>query len=123
MRHGTTMNADVRCERPHLFLRVARQALTLVLLLLIAGGAWTVRAQSVDSASDREPRINGPSVYGARPHHPFLYRIPAVGVRPLLFSATKLPAGLSLNATTGIISGVTPGRGVYDVSLRVRNSQ
>src|ERR1035437_5975587 len=31
------------------------------------------------------PHINGPKVYGARPGHPFLYRIPSTGNRPWHF--------------------------------------
>ena len=34
-----------------------------------------------------EPRINGPRVYGVRPGSPFLYRVPATGVRPMTFRA------------------------------------
>src|SRR5512138_3795939 len=52
------------------------------------------------------PRVNGPQVYGCRPGHPFLYRIPAQGERPMVFSAASLPAGLSLDADTGIIAGL-----------------
>gem|GEM_PF-4377157 len=44
-----------------------------------------------------EPRINGPKVYGCGPNHPFLYRIPATGNRPMQFSAENLPAGLTLD--------------------------
>src|SRR5512136_1904022 len=54
----------------------------------------------------REPRINGPSVYGVRPGHPFLYRIPATGDRPMQFTVQGLPDGLTLDAATGIIGGV-----------------
>jgi alpha-galactosidase len=118
------MNAGVRWERPHFFLRAAcKTTLTFVLLFQAASHVRTAGAQPVDSAYEREPRINGPSVYGARPHHPFLYRIPAIGVRPLHFSASGLPAGLILNPESGIISGVTPPRGKYDVTLTVRNSR
>jgi alpha-galactosidase len=53
----------------------------------------------------REPRINGPSVYGVRPGHPFLYRVPATGDRPMQFTVQGLPAGLNLDAATGIIRG------------------
>ncbi|MGH7996800.1 MAG: NPCBM/NEW2 domain-containing protein, partial [Opitutaceae bacterium] len=67
------------------------------------------------------PRINGPKVYGCRPGHPFLYRIPATGERPLRFSARGLPAGLQLDAATGIITGTAPARGTYAVTLRARN--
>src|ERR1700761_4370640 len=34
-----------------------------------------------------KPKINGPSVYGARPGHPFLYLIPATGKKPLVYEA------------------------------------
>jgi len=56
------------------------------------------------------PRINGPKVYGVRPGHPFLYRIPATGERPMTFAAEGLPAGLSLDAQSGIITGTVAAR-------------
>ena len=49
------------------------------------------------------PKINGPKVYACGPKHPFLYRIPATGRRPMRFTAEGLPAGLSLDADSGII--------------------
>jgi len=67
------------------------------------------------------PRINGPEIYGARPGHPFLYRIPAQGGRPMKFSARGLPGGLALDSHTGIITGITPRAGEYTVTLRARN--
>ena len=70
------------------------------------------------------PHINGPRVYGTRPGHPFLYRIPCTGRRPIQFDATGLPAGLVLDRDTGILSGVTPAmRGEYIVTLRASNTQ
>jgi alpha-galactosidase len=69
-------------------------------------------------------KINGPTVYGARPGHPFLYRIPCTGVRPVHFAAQGLPPSLSLDAGTGIISGVTPNKpGVYAVTLVASNAK
>jgi len=68
------------------------------------------------------PRINGPAIFGAHPGHPFLYRIPAQGERPMIFSAKGLPEGLQLDANSGIITGVTPPRGEYKVTLRAKNS-
>jgi alpha-galactosidase len=68
------------------------------------------------------PRLNGPAVYGARPGHPFLYRIPAQGERPMKFSARGLPKELQLDANTGLITGTTPPRGEYQVTLRAKNS-
>lgn len=67
------------------------------------------------------PRINGPRVYGCRPGHPFLYRIPCQGERPVIFAADALPAGLKLDTATGIIDGVAPERGEFVVTLRAAN--
>ncbi len=69
------------------------------------------------------PRINGPKIYGARPGHPFLYRIPCTGERPMKFSAKNLPDGLSLDANTGIITGTTPARGEYAIAFVAENSK
>ncbi len=70
------------------------------------------------------PRINGPVVYGARPAHPFLYRIPCTGIRPMHFSAAGLPPSLTLDRNTGIISGSTPeAPGNYPVTLKAVNSR
>lgn len=71
-----------------------------------------------------EPRINGPAVYGARPGHPFLYRIPCTGTRPVRFAAQGLPSGMHLDPGTGIITGVAPSTpGTYRVTLSARNAK
>jgi alpha-galactosidase len=70
-----------------------------------------------------KPRINGPLVYGCRPGHPFLYRIPCQGERPIQFTVKGLPAGLMLDASTGIITGIAPQKGEYDLVLEARNSK
>ena len=81
-----------------------------------------VSASLPERGHDR-PRIHGPSVYGARPGHPFLYRIPATGKRPMEFSAGGLPRGLVLDRVTGIITGAATEAGTTTVRLRVRNSR
>jgi alpha-galactosidase len=69
------------------------------------------------------PRINGPKVYGARPGHPFLYRIPCTGTRPIRFAASGLPASLKLDADSGIISGQTPtDPGEFALTLQASNA-
>ncbi|MGH7951329.1 MAG: putative Ig domain-containing protein, partial [Limisphaerales bacterium] len=72
------------------------------------------------------PRINGPDIFGVRPDHPFLYRIPATGDRPMEFSADNLPKGLTLNPQTGIITGSLKkkwfGKNDYFVTLHAKNS-
>lgn len=51
---------------------------------------------------------------------PFLYRIDAAN-NPTSFTATKLPAGLSLNAETGVISGTPKRRGTTKVTIGAKN--
>ena len=68
-----------------------------------------------------EPRINGPRVYGCRPSHPFIYRIPATGERPMKFNTEAMPASLHLDAINGLITGRAPGRGTYVVTLCAQN--
>jgi len=69
------------------------------------------------------PRINGPSVFGARPGSPFLYTVPATGVRPVQFSAEGLPGGLVLDGATGRITGSLAASGTYTVALKAVNGQ
>jgi alpha-galactosidase len=69
-------------------------------------------------------KINGPKVYGARPGHPFLYRIPCTGDRPIRFSVDDLPPSLHLDEKTGIISGTTPEKpGEYPMTLHAANKK
>jgi alpha-galactosidase len=67
------------------------------------------------------PRINGARVFGARPGNPFLFTVAATGTRPMRFSAEGLPAGLTLDSTTGRITGTLADPGTHRVTLRARN--
>ena len=70
------------------------------------------------------PRINGPKIYGARPGHPFLYRIPCTGDRPMHFSASGLPSSLHLDPASGIITGTTPAApGQFVLTLKAKNAR
>jgi len=66
------------------------------------------------------PRLHGPRVVGSTPGHPFLFLIPATGRGPLTFSASHLPAGLTLNAKSGVISGTLKHAGTTASTIVVR---
>jgi len=68
------------------------------------------------------PRINGPKVYGVRAGSPFLYRVPATGRRPILFSVEHLPEGLTLDPQRGILSGALSQRGEWRLTLTAKNA-
>ncbi len=69
------------------------------------------------------PKINGARVYGERPGKPFLFYIPATGARPMTYATEGLPAGLSLDTKTGIITGRVKDSGEYHVMLVAKNKQ
>ena len=96
----------------------------LAALALIAASSPTYAQQSgiLTPPPSPKPQINGPTIYGVHPGHPLLYRIPATGDRPMTFSAKHLPAGLMLDPATGILRGVLPRPGNYDITLQARNA-
>ena len=67
------------------------------------------------------PRINGARIFGVRPGHPVLYTIAATGDGPMTYSADGLPAGLSLDAQTGRITGAAGTAGDFNVNIRAAN--
>lgn len=71
--------------------------------------------------SSDSPKINGAKVIGVRLGSPFLFRIPATGLRPMTFAAENLPEGLQIDASTGIITGKVSQAGEYKVTLVAKN--
>ncbi len=68
-----------------------------------------------------QPRINGAKIVGARPGHPFLFKVAASGQKPLDYEARDLPGGLAIDRQTGIISGSVHEPGLFTVKLTVKN--
>ncbi len=94
----------------------------LIFLFLACSAAGAQTGPILTPKPGPAPRINGPTITGARPGKPFLHRIPATGERPMRFAAEKLPAPLQLDPATGIIRGMAPTRaGTYEVRLRATN--
>ncbi|HEY3594690.1 MAG TPA: putative Ig domain-containing protein, partial [Polyangiaceae bacterium] len=89
--------------------------------------ASTAHAAATDitismTAAPATPRLLGSAVVGIVTGTPFLYTVPASGTRPMTFAATNLPAGLSLDSTTGRITGMLATAGRYDVTIGVTNA-
>jgi alpha-galactosidase len=99
------------------------------LITMVAGvqDKPAVLAPSVEAAppiaSSRTivPMLNYPRITGATPGKPFLFTIPASGEEPLTFAAKNLPAGLTLDAKTGIITGALKQAGRTPVEITVTN--
>lgn len=69
------------------------------------------------------PRINSAKVFGVRPGSPFQYFVAATGDRPMTFSASGLPKGLTIDTQTGIITGKLSKTGTYSVTLKAKNAK
>ncbi|MFD2162323.1 putative Ig domain-containing protein [Paradesertivirga mongoliensis] len=67
-------------------------------------------------------KITGPKVFGVRPKHPIVFTVTATGTRPITFSATNLPAGVTLDALTGKLSGSITKAGAYTINLHAKNN-
>jgi alpha-galactosidase len=74
-----------------------------------------------NSASPHAPRISATEVFGARVGNPFHFRIAACGERPIKFAADGLPSGLTLDPSTGNITGSVAKSTTAEVTLRASN--
>src|SRR5664280_263005 len=110
--------------------RIALILLNGLILSSVFGPA--AEGEPVLSASARErltppespaPRINGARVLGVRPGSPVLFAIAASGERPMHFAAEGLPAGLNLDAESGLITGSLLSAGKHVVTLRATNAR
>ena len=70
----------------------------------------------------KSPKINGAEVFGVRPWSPFQFKVPATGEPPLTYKARQLPAGLKIDTSNGLITGVIKKKGDYLVQLMVKNA-
>lgn len=68
------------------------------------------------------PRITGPTSVRVTVNTPFNFQITARG-SPTSFDASPLPAGLSVNTTTGLISGTPTAEGTTTVVISATNAE
>ena len=68
------------------------------------------------------PELHGATRVGVRPGTELIHTIAATGERPLAFRASGLPAGLALDAATGVVRGTAPATaGTHVVHVAVGN--
>jgi len=70
-----------------------------------------------------KPRLTGPRVFGSRPGNPFFHHITATGDKPIAFTATGLPLGITLDPQTGMLSGSLQDKGAWIVTVRASNAK
>lgn len=86
------------------------------------GASYSSTPEILTPAPAKTPAIHGPKVFGVRPGSPLLYSIPATGDRPMTFWAEGLPAGLTLDAGTGRLTGRIEKRGDYQIEFHAENA-
>ena len=74
-------------------------------------------------AAPLTPRINSAKVFGVRPGAEILYTIAATGERPMKFTASSLPAEVTLDSKSGQIRGTIAEAGTYEVMLCATNAK
>ncbi|MDE6084840.1 MAG: putative Ig domain-containing protein, partial [Muribaculaceae bacterium] len=74
-------------------------------------------------AAPAAPRFNTAAIYGVRPGSPVHYRFGVSGERPMTFSSTNLPEGLTINPENGALSGSLAKRGDYTFTVKATNAK
>ena len=107
--------------------RTSRRAAALATVLLSALTGARVSAQQTSvsismQAAPAVPRVGGAQVIGIRTGTPVLYTFAVTGTRPMTFTATGLPAGLTLDATNGRLGGMVANAGTSTAMITASNS-
>ena len=79
-------------------------------------GILTPKAQA-------SPRINGARIFGVRPGHEIIWRLPVSGERPLELSASGLPEGATFDSAKGILGGSVAKAGTYKITFTAKNAK
>jgi len=68
------------------------------------------------------PQFNGADIWGVRPGHPVIFRVPISGRRPMRLAAEGLPDGVTFDAEYGVLRGTAPNAaGDYDIRVTAEN--
>ncbi|MCP4848469.1 MAG: hypothetical protein GY899_11040 [Verrucomicrobiaceae bacterium] len=94
---------------------------TDVILLLDDGAGHVTLSERFNITAIPAPAITSPSTVSAVAGHPFSYQLTASNA-VTAHGATNLPTGLSINATSGLISGTPSTPGESGVTLNATNA-
>ncbi len=87
-----------------------------------SGAAEASFSWKVTAGGNEPPTISNPGVQDGIVEESVNLQIEASGSRPLSYSATSLPTGLSINESTGLISGTLSTAGEYSSTVTVTDS-
>lgn len=111
---------NVGTDSPNLTLNNLRLADTGNVTVTLTNAAGTVTSSPAAlTVNPLAPSITSPNAAFTVSGAPFRFQVVASTVAT--FGATGLPAGLTLNATTGVIEGSTTQTGTFNVGLTVTN--
>src|SRR4029077_7818289 len=97
--------------------RIANPGTASITVVSPCGGA----SNAVTFPIDDTPSITSLLTASATVGNPFSYQITANN-NPVSYNATDLPQGLSVNTTTGLISGTPTATGVFPVTISATNN-
>ena len=112
-----------------------RRAIQIAAILFLATNALFAQVNSSNiQLTEREwkiiaaaklsdvPEFHGSKIIGIHPNAPLVYSLTASGENPISYSTVNLPAGLSLDPETGIITGALTQAGSYLFKVGAKNS-
>ena len=70
----------------------------------------------------KAPRINGAKIFGVRPGHPIIWKLPVTGEKPLKLSAKYLPGTVKFDREKGILTGFVRDPGTYEILFTAKNA-
>ncbi|MFT4177085.1 MAG: putative Ig domain-containing protein [Luteolibacter sp.] len=86
--------------------------------------ARTEGRQILTPAAPVTPKITGAQIFGVRPGKPVFFRVSATGEKPITFSASGLPEGVTIDPASGWITGRAPSQaGDITVQLEAKSAK